>query len=90
VNLSDEKVLKNTEVCELLGISDYERKQFIARGILDAPMDTGAAYPKHTVSQVYRAKARLTEGSAPRQRPASGKRTKPLTRKMASEIRGFR
>jgi hypothetical protein len=91
VNSLGEKILKNSDVCEQLGVSDYERKQLIAAGILDAPVETGAKYPRHTLSQVVRAKERIIERSKPAPRiPSGGRRTKPLSRKMISEIRGSR
>ena len=83
----DEKILKNSEVCQLLNVSDYERRQMIAAGILEVPIQIGAAYPRHTLSQILRAQARLTEKARPAHRPTGGRKIKPLSSKIISALR---
>lgn len=56
-----DKIVKNAVVCERLGISDYQRKQMIARGLLEKPIDFGASYPRHTEQQIIRAQRRIEE-----------------------------
>lgn len=89
MNSFADKILKNSEVCEVLNVSDYERKQLIAAGILESPVDTGSAYPRHTLSQVSRAQARISERARPKPLNGNraGRKTKPLSQKMLRSIR---
>lgn len=91
MSLFIEQSLKNSEVCERLKISDYKRKQYVARGILDAPIDLGGVYPQHTLSQVVRAEYRIKAAAEPtflRAEAHVRKKTKPLSMKLVRRIRG--
>lgn len=84
----DEKPIKNTEVCELLKISEYHRKRMVEIGLLDPPIETGLKYPQHTLSQVLRAQSRMIENARPKIREnRSGKKTRRLSSKLIGEIR---
>lgn len=56
-----EKLLRNKEVCERLGVSNYHRLQMIEQGFLEKPVCFGGAHPRHTEQQVLRAQKRLAE-----------------------------
>lgn len=87
MNLSGDKILKNSEVSARLGVTDYQRRQLVEKGILDAPADFGGKHPQHTFGQVERALKRISEQSAaPAPRP-SARPTRPLSREMISRIR---
>jgi hypothetical protein len=89
MNLPGERILKNSEVNARLGVTDYQRRQLVEKGILDAPIDAGGKHPQHTLSQIERALKRISRQAASTAAPkaSSARPTRPLSREMISRIR---
>lgn len=84
-----DRFVKTKTVLAELNCSEYERKQFVELGILEAPIRLAGKAPRHTERQIERAKRAIAAFSL-KTPTARSARIKPIRESILGSIKNKR
>ena len=87
--MSDRKIYRKTDVMKHFDISKYRVAQWLADGILPAPIRRAGQHGYWTARQIQTAEKRLDELAAPAPKASAEKTIRPFNAKQKSQIRAY-